>query len=146
MSGKKKPASASKASPKLTLKAAGSTKIAKSSKASTKPARKTHEEARPVGILGASSAGQRAIVSVIGEDKIGIIAEVSGILAACHANILDISQSVMQEFFVMTMMVDLGRAKVPFETLKTRLNAKGTEMALRIDIAREDVFKQMHRV
>jgi ACT domain-containing protein len=88
----------------------------------------------------------RIIVSVIGRDRVGIIASVSAVLAAAQANILDISQSVMEEFFVMIMMVDLGDSKVSLEALKKDLNAKGEEMGLKIDAQHEDVFKYMHRI
>ena len=94
----------------------------------------------------AAEARTRAIVTVIGEDQVGIIAGVATILADSGANILDISQSIMQEFFVMIMMVDLAKAGVSFDELKARLNAKGVAMGLKIDIQREDVFKLMHRV
>jgi ACT domain-containing protein len=88
----------------------------------------------------------RIIVSVIGRDRVGIIASVSAVLAAAQANILDISQSVMEEFFVMIMMVDLGDSKVSLEALKKTLHAKGEEMGLKIDAQHEDVFKYMHRI
>jgi len=97
-------------------------------------------------IGSAAEAKTRAIVTVIGEDQVGIIAGVATILADSGANILDISQSIMQEFFVMIMMVDLAKAKVSFDELKASLNAKGESMNLKIDIQREDVFKLMHRV
>jgi ACT domain-containing protein len=93
-----------------------------------------------------AEAKTRAIVTVIGEDQVGIIAGVATILADSGANILDISQSIMQEFFVMIMMADLARATVSFDELKARLNAKGDAMNLKINIQREDVFKLMHRV
>ena len=96
--------------------------------------------------IKSAEAKTRAIVTVIGEDQVGIIAGVATILADSGANILDISQSIMQEFFVMTMMVDLAGAKVSFDELKAALNAKGASMNLKIDIQREDVFKLMHRV
>jgi ACT domain-containing protein len=89
---------------------------------------------------------QRIIVTVIGQDRVGIIAGVSAVLADAGANILDISQSIMDEFFVMIMMVDIGQASLPFEELKQRLGAKGDEMALKIDAQHEDVFKFMHRI
>jgi len=88
----------------------------------------------------------RIIVSVIGRDRVGIISNVSALLADANANILDISQSVMEEFFVMIMMVDIEHASVSFEDLKGRLNARGTEMGLKIDAQHEDVFNFMHRV
>jgi ACT domain-containing protein len=88
----------------------------------------------------------RFIVTVIGKDRVGIIAGVSAVLAEAGANILDISQSVMDEFFVMIMMADLEQARIPFVELKARLDAKGGEMGLRIDAQHEDVFKFMHRI
>jgi ACT domain-containing protein len=88
----------------------------------------------------------RVIVTVIGEDKVGIIANVSAVLAAAHANIIDISQTTMDEFFAMIMMADLEKATLPFDEIKRRLNAKGEEMGLRIDAQHEDVFKFMHRI
>ena len=93
-----------------------------------------------------AAAGNRAIVTVIGEDQVGIIATVATMLATAQVNILDISQSIMQEFFVMIMMVDLAKSNAGFDQLKDALNARGVEMGLKIDIQREDVFKLMHRV
>lgn len=88
----------------------------------------------------------RVIVTVIGEDKVGIIASVSTLLAEANANIVDISQTTLREFFTMIMLVDIDKASVPFDELKRRLNAKGESMGLRIDAQHEDVFKFMHRV
>jgi ACT domain-containing protein len=88
----------------------------------------------------------RVIVTVIGEDKVGIIANVSAVVAAAGGNIIDISQTTMREFFAMIMMVDLEKASVPFDEIKRRLNRKGEEMGLRIDAQHEDVFKYMHRI
>ena len=88
----------------------------------------------------------RIIVTVIGRDQVGIIAAVSALLAEAHANIVDISQTTLREFFTMIMLVDMEKATVPFDELKRRLNAKGEAMGLRIDAQHEDVFKFMHRV
>lgn len=88
----------------------------------------------------------RIIVSVIGQDKVGIIAGVSAILAQAQANILDISQTVMQDCFSMIMMVDLEKANVPFEDLKRLLAQTGGELGVRIDAQQEDVFRYMHRL
>jgi ACT domain-containing protein len=88
----------------------------------------------------------RIIVSVIGRDRVGIIAGVSSVLAEAQANILDISQSVMDEFFVMIMMADIDKSPVSFAELKLRLNALGDDMGLKIDAQHEDVFKFMHRI
>lgn len=88
----------------------------------------------------------RIIVTVIGADTVGIIAKVSAVLAAANTNIIDISQTTVREFFAMIMLADMGKASVPFDELKRRLNATGVEMGLRIDAQHEDVFKFMHRV
>jgi ACT domain-containing protein len=88
----------------------------------------------------------RIIVTVIGVDKVGIIANVSAVLAEANANIVDISQTTLREFFTMIMMADLEKATMPFDELKRRLNAKGEAMGLKIDAQHEDVFKFMHRV
>lgn len=88
----------------------------------------------------------RVIVTVIGEDRVGIIAGVSAVLAQANANILDISQTTLEEFFTMIMMVDLDQATVPFEELKRRLKAAGDGIGVRIDAQHEDVFKYMHRI
>ena len=93
-----------------------------------------------------ATQSHRIIVTVIGKDRVGIIASVSTVLAQAGANILDISQSVMDDFFVMIMMVDVEHASVAFGELKASLNAKGEEMGLRIDAQHEDVFKFMHRI
>ncbi|MBQ7295844.1 MAG: ACT domain-containing protein [Clostridia bacterium] len=88
----------------------------------------------------------RAIITVIGKDKAGIIAEVCTLLASCKINILDISQTVMQGFFTMTMLVDLTESTVDFTTLSDSLKAKGEEMGLNIRIQREDIFDLMHKI
>jgi ACT domain-containing protein len=88
----------------------------------------------------------RIIVTVIGADTVGIIANVSAVLAAAKANIIDISQTTVREFFAMIMVADMEKAIVPFDELKRRLDAKGVEMGLKVDAQHEDVFKFMHRV
>jgi ACT domain-containing protein len=93
-----------------------------------------------------NDTSRRIIISVIGRDQIGIIASVSAVLADARANILDISQTVMQDCFTMIMMIDLAQSTVPFDELKQRLAAKGEEMGLRIDAQHEDVFQFMHRI
>lgn len=88
----------------------------------------------------------RVIVTVVGNDRTGIIAETSRVLADAGVNIVDISQTLMGEFFVMIMMADLSGSTLSLEQLKARLAAKGTELGMRIDAQHEDVFKFMHRV
>ena len=93
-----------------------------------------------------SGKSNRIIVTVIGADTVGIIANVSAVLAAANANIIDISQTTVREFFAMIMLADMEKASVPFDELKRRLNAKGEELGLKVDAQHEDVFKFMHRV
>ncbi len=88
----------------------------------------------------------RAIITVIGKDKAGIIAEICTLLAESKINILDISQTVMQGFFTMTMLADLTEGTVEFSSLSDSLKAKGEEMGLNIRIQREDIFDLMHKV
>ncbi|MCC3144051.1 ACT domain-containing protein [Halanaerobium sp. Z-7514] len=88
----------------------------------------------------------RAIISVIGVDQIGIIAEVSSLLAANKVNILDINQTVLDEYFTMTMLVDLEKLEIPLEELKDKLSQKGEEMGLSIKLQHEDIFRSMHRI
>ena len=88
----------------------------------------------------------RAIVTIIGSDRVGIIAGISTAIAEAKVNILDISQSVIREFFTMIMMVDIGAATITFEELSRRLARKGEELGVRVEIQREEIFKAMHRV
>ncbi len=88
----------------------------------------------------------RVVVTVIGRDRVGIIAGVSGVLAEAGVNIVDISQTLMQDLFTMIMMVDIGRAAIGFDELQRRLASKGEELGMRIQAQREDVFSYMHRI
>jgi len=95
-----------------------------------------------------SSAPQtgRAIITIIGSDRVGIIAGISNVLAEANVNILDISQSVIREFFTMIMMVDLADSAVSFHALSETLARKGDELSVRVEIQREEIFKAMHRI
>lgn len=88
----------------------------------------------------------KAFITVIGEDKVGIIAELSRLLAADKVNILDINQTVMEEMFTMIMMVDLARTDAPFSELAGRLEEAGERLKLSVRIQREDIFHSMHRI
>ena len=88
----------------------------------------------------------KAIVTVVGKDRIGIIANVCTLLANYQVNILDISQTVMQGYFTMMMAVDTAKSEIPFAELAKKLDAKGEEMGMSIRLQREDVFEAMHRV
>ena len=88
----------------------------------------------------------RAIVTVVGPDRVGIIAEVCTLLASLGVNIVDISQTVMQDFFTMIMLTDLSKANTDFDGIADALSAKGEEMGLSIRVQREDIFQAMHRI
>lgn len=88
----------------------------------------------------------RAIVTVIGKDRVGIIASVCTLLADNDVNILDISQTTLQEYFTMIMLVDASRCRVTFDELSKSLKASGEEKSLSIRIQREDIFEAMHRI
>jgi len=88
----------------------------------------------------------RAIVTVVGHDKVGIIAEVCTLLSNNNVNILDISQTILQEFFTMTMLVDVSKSAIPFADLKAALAEKGGDMGLKIRIQSEEIFEAMHRI
>ena len=88
----------------------------------------------------------RAIVTVIGKDRVGIIADVTALLAQYGVNVLDISQTVLQEYFTMIMLVDVSACEVSFSELADQLERAGTEQNLSIRIQREDIFNAMHRI
>jgi len=88
----------------------------------------------------------RAVITVIGHDRAGIIAGISSILANCNVNILDISQTIMQDIFTMVMMVEIAKLKIPFPELADQLQKKGKELELSIRIQHEDIFNSMHRI
>ena len=88
---------------------------------------------------------RRAIVSVIGKDQVGIIAKVTNVLADNKINILDISQTILQDFFTMMMIVDVADYK-DLESLQKQLVKVGKAMNLNINIQLEEIFQAMHRV
>ncbi len=88
----------------------------------------------------------KAIVTVIGKDQVGIIAAVCALLSEKNVNVMDISQTIMQEYFTMIMLVDASGATVPFAQLKEELAAAGEARNLDIRIQREDIFNAMHRI
>jgi ACT domain-containing protein len=88
---------------------------------------------------------RRAVVSVIGKDQVGIIAKVTNILADNSINILDISQTILQDFFTMMMLVDVA-GKENLEVLQTQFDEVSEEMGLKINIQLEEIFQAMHRI
>ena len=88
----------------------------------------------------------RAIVTVIGKDTVGIIAAVCALLAQHKVNVLDISQTVLQEYFTMIMLVDAKESDLPFAQLADLLKKEGEAKGLSIRIQREDIFNAMHKI
>ena len=88
----------------------------------------------------------RAIVTVIGKDHVGIIADVTALLAQYGVNVLDISQTVLQEYFTMIMLVDASQCTIPFAALARALDEAGAQRSLQIRAQREDIFNAMHRI
>jgi ACT domain-containing protein len=87
-----------------------------------------------------------AIITVVGSDKVGIIARVSAFLAERNINIKDISQTILSGNFVMMMMVDLSGSGESLEAVKAELNEMGKEMNVSINLMHEGVFQAMHRI
>ena len=88
----------------------------------------------------------KAIVSVFARDSKGITAYITSLLAEQEINILDISQTLMQEYFAMIMLVDLADCPLPFDQLEDYLQSKGRERLLEVHIQRQDIFEAMHRI
>ena len=90
------------------------------------------------------TASGRAIITVLGSDRPGIVAAVAGALSEREANILDISQTILQGTFTMTMLVDLASAE--FSELKAALDGLAEQLGVQINLQREEVFKFMYRL
>lgn len=88
----------------------------------------------------------KALVTVTGKDRTGIIAGVATSLAACDVNILEISQTVLSGYFTMMMVVDLSGSKMNFGQVSDRLKQVGEELGMSINMQRMDIFDAMHRI
>ena len=88
----------------------------------------------------------KAVVTVVGKDRVGIIALVCTELAQYNVNVLDISQTVMQGYFTMMMVVDVEKANLPLAQLAKQLEEKGKEVDLSIRLQRQDIFDAMHKI
>ncbi|EOT42545.1 ACT domain-containing protein [Enterococcus dispar] len=87
----------------------------------------------------------KAILTVIGQDKVGIIAGVSQKLADLDINILDVSQTIMEDYFTMTMMLQL-KQNSDFESMKKELNLVGDKLGVKINVQNEEIFNAMHKL
>lgn len=88
----------------------------------------------------------KAIITVIGKDTVGILAKVSSACAADNANIVEVTQSVLQNMFAMVMLIEFNEEKIDFEKLRTDLDAVGKATATKIHVMHEDIFNSMHRI
>ncbi|MBO5733948.1 MAG: ACT domain-containing protein [Clostridia bacterium] len=88
----------------------------------------------------------KAVVTVVGKDRTGIIARVSGYLAEKEINILDISQTIMQDLFTMIMLVDTVASDITAEALAKDLKSIGEELGTQINVQHEGLFSSMHRI
>lgn len=86
----------------------------------------------------------RAVISVVGKDKVGILARVSNICAEVNANVTEVTQSVLQEFFVMMMIIDVAEMTCELSELRQKLSDNITDM--KIHVMHEDIFNSMHRI
>ena len=88
----------------------------------------------------------KAVISVIGKDTVGILAKISTVCADNSATIIDVTQSVLQDMFVMVMLVDISAETCDFNGLKSALHAIGEKMGMQINVMHEDIFNSMHRI
>ncbi len=88
----------------------------------------------------------KAVITVLGRDKVGIIAGICTKLAELNINVLDINQTIMQNMFTMTMLVDTSGSKEEFSKLVDELKYEGERLNVNIRIQREDIFDAMHRI
>ncbi|MDE6834661.1 MAG: ACT domain-containing protein [Ruminococcus sp.] len=88
----------------------------------------------------------RAVITVIGKDNVGILHKVSGICAEFHANVLEVTQSVLQDMFAMIMLADITEMSGDFSALVDRMDSLGKELGLSIHIMHEDIFNSMHSI
>ena len=88
----------------------------------------------------------RAVITVIGKDNVGILHQVSGVCAKYQANVLEVTQSVLQDMFAMIMMVDITAMTTDFTQLSDELNSLCETLGLSIHAMHEDIFNAMHRI
>ncbi|MCH5333595.1 MAG: ACT domain-containing protein [Agathobacter sp.] len=88
----------------------------------------------------------RVIITVVGKDTVGIIAKVCTYLAECGVNVLDISQTIVSDFFNMMMIVDMGAATQSFAEVSAKLDEIGEGIGVSIKCQKEEIFEKMHRI
>lgn len=88
----------------------------------------------------------RAIISVVGKDTVGILAKVSALCAASQVNVVDVTQTILQDMFVMVMMVDISKMTATFSEFSDEVTGYGKEAGLVIHVMHEDIFNSMHKI
>ncbi|MBD5112253.1 MAG: ACT domain-containing protein [Ruminococcaceae bacterium] len=88
----------------------------------------------------------RAVVAVIGKDTVGILAKVSGICAEYKANVMDVTQTIMQDLFAMTMLIEISELTIDYIDFAEKLKNTGAEMNLQVHVMHEDIFNSMHKI
>ncbi len=88
----------------------------------------------------------RAVLTVIGKDAVGILAKVSAKCAECNVNVVEVTQSVLQDIFCMIMICDIDKISTSFDDFSERLNTLGKEENLSVRVMHEDIFNSMHRI
>lgn len=88
----------------------------------------------------------RAVITVIGKDTVGILAKVSSTCAKHGINVLEVTQSILQEMFAMIMMVDMTNSDLPFPEFSDRMTQLGESMSMAIHTMHEDIFNSMHKI
>ncbi len=88
----------------------------------------------------------KAVITVIGKDMVGILAKVSTVCAEKGINVIEVTQSILQDMFAMIMIVDISAATVPISELSYEFDTLGEKLGLKIHVMHEDVFNSMHRI
>ena len=88
----------------------------------------------------------KAVITVIGKDTVGILAKVTGICAQDNVNVMDVTQTIMQDLFAMTMLADISKLQGDFGAFSDKLKALGESMNLQIHVMHEDIFNSMHQI
>lgn len=89
---------------------------------------------------------EKAVITVIGKDMVGILAKVTEICAKSGVNVLEVTQSILQDLFAMVMLVDMSGSSVDVAALSSEMDRLGDQMGLRIHVMHEDIFNSMHKV
>ena len=88
----------------------------------------------------------KAVITLIGKDSVGILAKVSEACSKADVNIVEVTQSVLQDMFAMIMLVEIDKSNIGFEQLRTNLKAVGESTNTKVHVMHEDIFNSMHRI